>query len=90
MIVWTDSDFAGCTRARKSTSGGVIMHGTHLTKSWSITQAIIALSSADTDHYTMVKGGGMGIGMQRIMGDFRTKADIQLSFDASAANRDRE
>ena len=25
VVVWTDSDFAGCWRTRKSTSGGVVM-----------------------------------------------------------------
>ncbi len=36
--VYVDSDFAGCPRTRKSTSGGCIMMGTHLIKSWSSTQ----------------------------------------------------
>ena len=44
---WADSDYAGCRRTRKSTSGGVIMLGGHLIKSWSSTQAIIALSSGE-------------------------------------------
>ena len=32
---WSDSDYAGCRRTRKSTSGGLIMLGSHLIKSWS-------------------------------------------------------
>ena len=36
--VYVDSDYAGCPRTRKSTSGGCIMMGTHLIKSWSSTQ----------------------------------------------------
>ena len=42
---WADTDFAGCERTRKSTSGGMIMHGTHAIKTWSVNQAVIALSS---------------------------------------------
>lgn len=55
IVVWADSDFAGCTRTHKSTSGGVITHGTHLIKYWSITQAIIALSIGEAGYYAMVK-----------------------------------
>lgn len=84
-VVWTDSDFAGCAKTRKITSGGVIMHGTHLVKSWSIAPAVNALSSGDAEYYAMVKGRIMGIGMQSIMSDLEVKADIELSTDVSAA-----
>ena len=30
--IWVDSDWAGCQETRKSTSGGVVMHGSHLIK----------------------------------------------------------
>ena len=33
--VYSDSDWAGCWRTAKSTSGGVIMRGGHYVKSWS-------------------------------------------------------
>ena len=42
---YTDADWAGCRETRKSTTGGVIMIGSHSIKSWSKTQALIALSS---------------------------------------------
>ena len=29
---WADTDFAGCRVTRKSTSGGIIMHGRHVIK----------------------------------------------------------
>ena len=40
--VWVDSDWAGCHRTRKSTSGSIIMSGSHAVKSWSTTQQVIA------------------------------------------------
>jgi hypothetical protein len=43
--VYTDTDWAGCPRTRKSTSGGCLLLGNHLLKCWSSTQASIALSS---------------------------------------------
>ena len=31
IVVYTDSDWGGCTRTRGSTSGGLVMRGNHLT-----------------------------------------------------------
>ena len=42
---YADTDWAGCPRSRRSTSGGCIMLGTHLLKCWSSTQAGVAMSS---------------------------------------------
>ena len=47
LRVYADSDWAGCSRTRKSTSGGCILLGGHLLKAWSSTQRGIALSSAE-------------------------------------------
>ena len=32
LTIWTDTDYAGCKKTRKSTSGGVIMRGDHIIK----------------------------------------------------------
>ena len=61
--IYVDSDYAGCPRTRKSTSGGCAMIGAHLVKSWSSTQNSISLSSGEAELYAMVKGIGAGIGM---------------------------
>ena len=55
--VWTDTDFAGCTKTRKSRSGGVIMIGKHCIKTWSKTQDTIAPSSGEAEYYGIVRGG---------------------------------
>ena len=47
---FSDSDWAGCRRTGKSTSGGVIKIGEHFLNAWSKTQSIIALSSAESEH----------------------------------------
>ena len=47
--VYTDTDWAGCLRTRKSTSGGCVMLGSHMVKSWSSTQPNIALSSGEAE-----------------------------------------
>ena len=47
--VYTDTDWAGCARTRKSTSGGCLMLGQHVIKCWSATQASLALSSGEAE-----------------------------------------
>ncbi len=34
LVVWSDTDFAGCRRIRQSTSGGVVMFGGHCLKTY--------------------------------------------------------
>ena len=48
-VGYTDSDWAGDRKTGKSTSGGIIMLGSHLIKSWSRTQDAVTLSSAEAE-----------------------------------------
>ena len=54
-------------------------------KSWSSTQAVIALSSGEAEYYGMVRGGSTGIGFRSILEDLGIKAKVRVSTDASAA-----
>ena len=56
LNVYTDSDFAGCSNTRKSSSGGVAMLGKCVVKTWSSNQSVIALSSGEAEYYALVKG----------------------------------
>ena len=85
LVVWTDTDYAGCKRTRKSTSGGVVMWGKHLIKSWSSTQTVVALSSGEAEYYGMVKGASVALGLQAVLSDFDVNCNIVLKSDASAA-----
>ena len=60
--MWTDTEYAGCKRIRKSTSGGTVMLGSHLIKSWTSTQSVVALSSGEAEYYGVVKGGSVLFG----------------------------
>ena len=53
--IYSDTDRAGCIRTRKSTSGGCLMLGSHLIKSWSSTQGQISLSSGESEFYGVVR-----------------------------------
>ncbi len=83
--VYVDSDYAGCPRTRKSTSGGCTMMGGHLIKSWSSTQKSLSLSSGEAELYAIVKGIGTGLGMQQYMQDLGASAELRIHTDSSAA-----
>ena len=85
LMIWTDSDHAGCKRTRKSTSGGVIMFGSHVLKSWSSTQAVISLSSGEAEYYSMVKGASVGLGIHTMMREIGIIVHPTIKCDASAA-----
>jgi len=85
LDVWVDTDFAGCLKTRKSTSGGVITIGDHVIKSWSNTQSVIALSSGEAEYYGMVKGASMALGIRSMLADLGVSLQIRLRTDASAA-----
>ena len=65
------------------------MIGAHVIKSWSNTQAIIALSSGGAEFYGIVKGASIGIGLRNILNDLgiqdKVQLKIRLKTDSSAA-----
>jgi hypothetical protein len=83
--VYTDTDWAGCTRTRKSTSGGCLMLGEHVIKCWSATQASLALSSGEAEYYGVVRGTGVGLGQQALGRDGGFCLPIRVWTDSSAA-----
>ena len=87
LTTWADSDFAGRKLSRKSTSAGVIMRGSHVIKSWSSNQAVIALSSGEAEYYSLVKAASMTVGLRSISVDLGVEfgLPIALESDASAA-----
>ena len=83
--VFTDSDWAGCPKTRKSTSGGVIMIGTHVLKTWSRTQKTVALSSGEAEMIAVVKGVSEGLGMKSLAADWGREYKLLGMCDSSAA-----
>ena len=68
--VYSDTDWAGCPRTRKSTSGGAVMIGSHTIRTYSSTQTLVSLSSGEAEYYGLVKGAAAGLGHQAIMIDY--------------------
>ena len=83
--VYTDTDWAGCPRTRKSTSGGCVMLGKHTIKTWSTTQSSVSLSSGEAEFNGVVRGAGMGLGFQSLMRDLGQDAPVRVWTDSEAA-----
>ena len=83
--VYSDTNWAGCLKTRKSTQGGVVMLGQHCLKTWSSTQAIIALSSGEAEYYGVVKATSTGLGCKSLMADLGQNTQLTVHTDAEAA-----
>ncbi len=81
---YVDADWAGCNRTCRSTSGGALQHGWHCVKTWSSTQATVALSSGESELYSLTKGASQAIGMLALAVDLGVVLDARLHTDASA------
>ena len=75
---YTDNDWAGCRRTRKSTSGGAVLHGTQLLLHWSRTQAGVALSSAEAELNATVKLGCEVLGIRQFCGEMGDDLEIVI------------
>jgi len=84
--VFTDSDWAGCLRTRRSTSGGAIQLGSHTLRTWSTTQPTVAMSSAEAEYIAMVEGATRGIGLRTMLSEMGVDVSVMVvSTDSSAA-----
>ena len=62
------------------------MIGSHLIKSYSKTQSVIAKSSGESELYAAVRASTEGLGMITLLGDFGIpSAKVRVGMDASAA-----
>ena len=67
---------------------GIVQYGSHLLKSWSTTQSLIAMSSGEAEFYGIVKGSSTGLGIKAILMDMGVQSGselISINTDASAA-----
>ena len=82
---FTDSDWAGCQRTRRSTSGGCMLWGSHPFKMWSRTQELVSLSSAEAELYAAIKACNETLGFLSLLKDYQIHATGKIMSDASAA-----
>ena len=59
--------------------------GSHVVKTWSTTQSIVALSSAEAELTGLCRGGTVGIGLQSLCSDLGLRVGLRLHSDSTAA-----
>ena len=62
-----------------------MFYGKHCIRSYSSTQAIIALSSGEAEYYGCVKASSVSLGMRAMYQDFGQTVRINVNTDASTA-----
>ena len=70
---------------RRSTSGGLLMIGSHTICHWSRTQQVVSLSSAEAELHALCKAASEGLGCKNMCGEMGIAMGLQLLTDASAA-----
>ena len=85
LDAYVDTDFAGCSVTRRSTSGGVLCRGRHLLKHWSTTQKGVTLSSGEAELAGVVKGTAEALGLQSVARDLGVDVKVRVRADSSAA-----
>ena len=85
ITAMVDSNWAGCLKTRKSTTGMAMLFGDCLLRTISRTQSNIALSSAEAELYAMVHGGSEGLGAKAMGQYFGMQLKVHLMVLARAA-----
>ena len=85
ILVYVDSDWAGCKSTRKSTSGGAVTWGGGLLKSWSRSQGPVAISSGEAEFYAAIKGACEGLGIKSLLEDLGFHVQVEVIQDSTAA-----
>ena len=83
---YSDADWAGCKQTRKSTTGGCIKIGQHTIKGWSNAQALVALSSGESEQYAALKAAAETLGLMSMLKDLQWRMEGKVYGDASAAS----
>ena len=91
VTVYVDGDWSGDVATCKSTSAGAVLLGTHCLESWSVTQKLIALSSAESEFYAMGSGCARGITVKNVLTEIAnaempdTVVKMEVHTDSTAA-----
>ena len=82
---YSDSDWGGDLTSRRSTSGGCVFHGRHLVQSWSRTQQVVSLSSAEAELHGLTKCASEGLAISQMSMELYKPLHLRILTDSSAA-----
>ena len=85
IAAFTDSDWAGCRRTARSTSGGALMVGSHCLRTYSVTQKFVTLSSGEAELMALVKATSEAIGLAQLGAGWGMSLTAAVFVDSSAA-----
>ena len=85
LETYSDTDWTGCRRTCRSTTGGYTVAGSHLIKMWCKTQAVVALSSAEAELHGLVRAPAETMGLISMYKDLGTHMNGVVLGEASAA-----
>ena len=78
IVVYVDSDWAGCKKTRRSTTGGVLKVGRHALRTWSATQPTIATSSGEAELIAMSDGAARGLGLKTVLSELGLQPTLNI------------
>ena len=81
----SDADAAGCPKTMRSISGGCLRVGEHTLATWSSTQEVVPLSSAESVYHRMVRRASEAIGLANTLQEFGHVAQVRIWTDAAVA-----
>ena len=84
IMVYVDSDWAGCLRTRRSTSGGAAFWRKHLVLHWSKTQPVIALSSGEAELNAVLKGSAEAMMIKETSKEMHSDIEAEVRSDSGA------
>ena len=86
IVVYCDTNHAGCPVTRKTTSCSAVFFGSHCVQFTCTTQTPINLSTGESEWHGMVKAACVGIGMRSLAHDLTHRTyGLVLRPDSSAA-----
>ena len=81
------ADTAGRAKTRRSTSRGTLRIGRHTLATWSSTQKVVVLSSAESENNSLVRCACETVGLANTIRELGREAHVRIWTDAAAAPR---
>jgi hypothetical protein len=82
--VVVDANWAGDTGGMRSTSAGWIYFGAHLLETYSSTQQIVALSTAESEYIAITKGAAHGLELRSVLMELGFEMPVVVASDSKA------